>query len=175
MECHHPFELIPGLGCLLMEPKRRNTLTETQNQCREKGGELFEFTNFAQQQSLLYDFVTKKGSKRTRIVYFVINLSIFLIEFSVDSSSSSNSFWVGLRKSTHNHKWYCRRSGKQLHHDKIEKNKSKAWQSARPNGEGPCALLWMRAHKTDLIGSIYDTSCTNRNTDFLFCEIPYVL
>ena len=90
-----------------------------------------------------------------------------------EGDSSRDDIWIGLRRLANGDDWFTRRSGQPFPHENDEK--SRAWASVEPYGDGPCASfdLWNRSR--DLYGRLHDWSCTRPNIDFIICEIPYAI
>ena len=65
MKCKFPYKEIEGLGCLSVYYKYTHSYVEALAECQKREGDIFEFTNFGQQQQKFYNYLVQNGGKAT--------------------------------------------------------------------------------------------------------------
>lgn len=61
MKCRPPFQMVEGLGCIWLYWKTGQKYKDGVIECNRKGGDVFEFSNFDQQQQKLFEYLFSSG------------------------------------------------------------------------------------------------------------------
>ena len=67
MTCTSPFQMIADIGCIWLFAQPKHSYEEGKSECQSKGSDLFEFTNFDQQQQKVFDFLLLNGGQSNKI------------------------------------------------------------------------------------------------------------